>query len=49
MKRVQQLADALRENNTVEWLDLRRNPLGPQGMEALAGALTQHPSVALLE
>lgn len=48
-KRVKELAAALKENDTVEWLDLRNNPIQTEGAVALAGVLRDHPSVLRLE
>lgn len=49
VKRVEMLAAALEENESVEWLDLRNNPIKAQGAAAVARALTHHPSVLRLE
>ena len=47
--RVEVLAAALKDNDTVEWLDLQNNPLKIAGARALSGALADHPSVLRLE
>jgi len=49
IKRVKELALALQENDTVQWLDLRHNPLQAEGAQAVASALERHPSIERLE
>jgi hypothetical protein len=46
---MEMLADALRENDTVEFLDLKNNAIKVKGAIVVASALAGHPSIARLE